>query len=327
MKVNSFRFSLLVFSVDPQSPEQNAPSNPKEEVSLPSTVGVRRRHTDRRSRRRSERLQERGFISELDSVGGLGAVPASPVSGDSREPIEPVQGADAEFADNIDTEEFQHSAPEPTPPKRANQQRPGKKQTQQQPRNKPEPPARKQERGRRPERGPLKKPWENPKPRARSKSRDRSATRAKTAPATPGNKLDTSLGFDIFDFDCEEAAHISLFKAKAEDDPPATPVSEEAPQKGQAQTETAVSKRKESISSSPSSESEDSLYVPQKTRRRQSSPDKTKSIARHRGRRSRVARGKENSPPKQEISSKLFDSSLSLICGKDVILLKTFLFF
>lgn len=242
-------------------------------------------------------MQERGLISELDSVGGLGVIPAS----------QPVQGVEPEFADNIDTEEFQHSTPEPTPPKRANQQRPGRKQTQQQPRNKPEPPARKQERGRRPERGPLKKPWENPKPRARSKSRDRSATRAKIAPATRGNKMNTSLGFnDTFDFDCEETVHNTPFKAKAEDNPPATPISEEAPQNGRAQTETVVSKRKESTSSSPSSESEDSLYVPQKTRRRQSSPDKAKVITRHRGRPSRVARGKENSPPKQEISSKLF---------------------
>lgn len=273
-------------------------------------------------------MQERGLISELDSIGGLGAIPASPVSSDRRDPSQPVQGAEPEFADNMDTEEFQHSTPEPTPPKRANQQRPGRKQTQQQPRNKPEPPVRKQERGRRPERGPLKKPWENPKPRARSKSRDRSATRAKTAPPTRGNKLNTSLGFnDTFDFDCEETVHNTPFKAKAEGNPPATPISEEAPQKGQAQTETVVSKRKESISSSPSSESEDSLYVPQKTRRRQSSPDKTKVITRHRGRPSRVARGKENSPPKQETSSKLFVSTSPLICGKDVISLKTFLFF
>lgn len=270
---------------------------------MPSTVGVRRRHADRRSRKRSGRVREKRSLSE-----GLGAFIASPISSDDRNPNQPQQAEGPDFADNLDTEEFQHSSPEPVPPKKTNQQRPSRKQTQQQPRNKPEPAGRKQERGRKPERVPLKKPWENPKPRARSKSRDRSATRAKAAPTSQGNKLNTSLGFnDTFDFDCEETVHVTPFRAKAEDNQPATPISEDPPQKGQVST--VLSKQNESISSSSSSsESEDSLYVPQKTRRRQTSPDKTKVITTRRGRSSRVVRLKENIPPKPEVSGEILGS-------------------
>ncbi|XP_049890340.1 shugoshin 1 [Epinephelus moara] len=283
---------------DPQPSEKTAPSD--KQVALPSTVGVRRRHADRRSRRRSERLQENWALSEGNPTTCLGPLMASPIHSDSVITNQPQQGAEPDLVDTADTEEIQHSTPEPAPSKNSNsnQQKPSRKKAQQQPRTKPEPAARKAERGRKPERAPLKKPWENPKPRARSKSRDRSATRAKTAPSSQGNKLNTSLGFnDTFDFDCEETVHVTPFKAKAEDNQPSTPISEETPQ-----TEAVVSKKTDSSSLSSSSESEDSLYVPQKSRRRQASPDKTKVITTRRGRPSKVVRQKENIPPKQEIS-------------------------
>ncbi len=260
-------------------------------------------------------MQEKRRLSEGDPIVDLGVLTASPISSDDRNPNQLQQEADLDFADPVDTEEFQHSTPEPVPPKKSNQQRPSRKQAQQQPRTKTEPPARKAERGRKAERAPLKKPWENPKPRARSKSRDRSATRAKTAPPSQGNKLNTSLGFnDTFDFDCEETVHVTPFRAKAEDNPPATPISEESSQKELTQNEAspAVSKQNESSSSSPSSESEDSLYVPQKTKRRQSSPDRTKVITTRRGRPSKVVTRKENIPPKQEISGEFSGSSIQL---------------
>ncbi|XP_029299779.1 shugoshin 1 isoform X2 [Cottoperca gobio] len=275
---------------DPQPSEKNA----EKQVDLPSTVGVRRRHADRKSRRRSERVQEKCLLSQGDHVAGLGTI-----CSDVETPNQPQQGAEPDIADPVDNEEFQHSTPEPVPPKN-NHQRAGRKRAQQQPRTKPEPAAQKPERGRKPDRAPLKKPWENPKRRTRSKSRDRSATRAKTAPPSQGNKLNTSLGFnDTFDFDCEGTVHVTPFKAKAEDNQPSTVVSEET---RQTEASPAVSKQNESSESSPSSESEDSLYVPQKSRCRQSSPDKTKGITTRRGRASKVARQKENIPPKQEIS-------------------------
>lgn len=284
---------IVLFLTDPQPSAKKAQSECDKQVSLPSTVGVRRRHADRKSRRMSERVQEKRLLSEGDPIAGLGALTASPILSDDRNPNPPQQGAEPDFADPVDTEELKHSTPESVPPKKNNQQRPKRKQAQQQPRAKPEPAARKPERGRKPERASLKKPWENPKPRARSKSRDRSATRAQKAPPSQGNKLNTSLGFnDTFDFDCEEAVHITPFKAKAEDSQPATPVRSRIEQN-------------ESSSSSPSSESEDSLYVPQKTRRRQTSPDKTKAVTTRRGRPSKVVRCIENIPPKQEISGEL----------------------
>ncbi|KAE8282036.1 Shugoshin 1 [Larimichthys crocea] len=259
---------------DPQPSEKNA--QPDCCKHLPSTVGVRRRHADRRSRRRSERVQEKRTLNEADPVTCMDALTASPICSDDRnQPQQEAEPdlAEPDLADPVDTEEFQHSTPEPVPPKKNNQQRPSRKQAQpRQPPTKPEPAARKPERGRKPERAALKKPWENPKPRARSKSRDRSATRAKTAPPSQGNKLNTSLGFnDTFDFDCEEALVIA------------------------------------------SSESEDSLYVPKKSKRRQTSPEKTKVITTRRGRPSKVVKQKENLPPKKEISVFTEES-----CPKDV---------
>ncbi|XP_019946363.2 shugoshin 1 isoform X1 [Paralichthys olivaceus] len=285
-------------SAEPQTSGQRGCDK---QATLPSSVGVRRRHTDRRNNRRSERVQEQRLLSGGDAAACLETLIASPIQGDEKNPNQPQLGPESELADLIDNEEFQHSTPEQVPPKKINHQQPNRKQAQREPRTKPEAPARKAERGRRPERAQLKKPWENPKPRTRSKSRDRSATRSRAAPPSQGNKLNTSLGFnDTFDFDCEETVHVTPFKAKAEDSQPATPISEEAPQREQAQTDAphVTSRLNESSSSSPSSESEDSLYVPQKTRGRQTSLGKTKGITTRRGR----PRQKENIPPKKEIS-------------------------
>ncbi|KAM7384230.1 hypothetical protein PAMA_011528 [Pampus argenteus] len=287
---------------DPKPSKMNGERECNKQVTLPATVGVRRRHADRRSTRRSERVQDQRSLTEGDPIAGLGALIEGRIQSDSRKNQEDQtqQGAEPESVDPIDNEEFCHSTPEPVPPKKTNKQQPSRKKAHQQLRTKPEPVARKPERGRKPERAPLKKPWENPKPRARSKSRDRSATRAKTARPTQGNKLNTSVGFnDTFDFDCEETVHITPFRAKAEDNQPAMPISKE-PQQQEASP--VVSKNNEFSSSSPSSESEDSLYVPQKTRKRQTSPEKTKMITTRRGRPSKIVRQKESITSKQEIS-------------------------
>lgn len=254
-------------------------------------------------------MQEKRMLSEGDPIGGFGALESDPVSSEIRN--QPPQGAEPDFADHIDTKDFQHSTPEPVPAKKNNQQRPSRKKTQQQhPCNKPEQAGQKPERGRKPERVPLKKPWENPKPRARSKSRDRSATRSKAAPPSQGNKLNTSLGFnDTFDFDCEGTVHVTPFRTKTEDSQPATPISGETPQKGGGQTKVSPVVSDKSISSSsPSSESEDSLYVPQKARRRQTSLVESNMITTRRGQPSKVTRQKENVPLKQENTGEVLGS-------------------
>ncbi|KAM8841438.1 shugoshin 1 isoform 2-T2 [Spinachia spinachia] len=261
---------------------------------LPSTVGVRRRHADRSSRsRRSERVRENKSSTE----GGFGALIASPVRCDQENTNPPRHQNHLE--DPVGDSGFQHSTPEPVPPKnRVNHQRPSRKKSQQPPRTKPVPPPQKAERGRKADRAPMKKPWDNPKPRARSKSRDRSATRAQTSIPSQGNKLNSSLGFnDTFDFDCEEAVHLTPFRAKAEGSQPATANGEEAPP---AKATPGLSTRTESSSSSAASESEDSLYIPQKSRGAPKPPDETNVITTRGGRRSKVVPQKEIIPPKQK---------------------------
>ncbi|XP_033831665.1 shugoshin 1 isoform X1 [Periophthalmus magnuspinnatus] len=251
---------------------------------LPSTVGVRRRQTDR-SRRRSDRVQEHKMMRQ-DSGACLETLTASPICNDDANQKHTHQSEEPVMEEPH--EDFQHSTPEPAPAKNAKQPQPARKM---QTRTKAEVIQKKPDQGRKVDRGPLKKPWENPKQRARSKSRDRSATRSKTAPA-PQNKLNTSLGFnDTFDFDCEEAVHVTPFKAKAEDEEPETAVCKEP-----AKESPVGSRGKDSLS--PSSESEDSLYVPQKKRKKQASPEYTKAMNTRRGRRSkRVSIKNENIPP------------------------------
>lgn len=285
-----------------QSNLNKLPSECKEEVTLPSTVGVRRRHAEKKGQRSSERAKK--LLCQSPDSGPL---VASPITSDDRTSTQPEQGAEPDYADCADAGEFQHSTPEHVAPRKPNQQRPSRRQTKQQVRSKPEPAGRKPERRRKPERAPLKKPWENPKPRARSKSRDHSASRAKGAAPSQGNKLNTSQGFnDTFDFDCEETVHITPFKAKAENGQTATPVSEEAPRNDKAPDgmSPAPPQLAETISSSsPSSESDDSLYVPQKSRQARASPSKSGAITTRRGRISKVDRQKENAARRSKVSS------------------------
>ncbi|XP_054619468.1 shugoshin 1 [Dunckerocampus dactyliophorus] len=218
---------------------------------LPPTVAVRQRRAGGKSGRRSERVREWQPVCELDSA-------AAPPSGE-----DPKQ--------DVNTQDSHPDVPETVQPMRKTQQ-PGRKRGRQQPRPKPEPSTVKP-----PERGrpPLKKPWDNPKPRTRSKSRDRSATRSKVPP--PANNPNTSLGFsDTFDFDCEEAVHVTPFKPKPDD-------ARQAPPQTEAETHTPSTAGSDS-SSSPSSESEDSLYVPKTTRRGRRSSQTTKTIATRSGR-------------------------------------------
>ncbi|XP_068603534.1 shugoshin 1 [Brachionichthys hirsutus] len=274
----------------------NAQSECDRQRTLPSTVGVRRRRADR-GRRRSERVAEKRSLSQKDPNVGLSPLISRPVSGGDGDPNQPRRAAEPNCESHIETEAFQRSAPEPVVPNRANQQPASRKQAQQQTRFKSEPAARKPERGGKQERVPLKKPWESSKPRTRSKSRDRSNARVKSAPPSQGSKLNTSLGCnDTFDFDCVETVHVTPFRAKAEGEPLAPPTSEEG---GQSPNE--ASNQNGSGSSSPSSESEDSLYVP-KTRWRRTSPDMTKAVTTRRGRPSKAARETASVPPKQEVS-------------------------
>ncbi|XP_029369260.1 shugoshin 1 [Echeneis naucrates] len=290
-------------SEEPDPSEKRSQHECGKHVTLPSTVSVRRCHADKSSRRRSECIQDQRALSEGNHVAGFEAPMASPICNDDVNQKQTKQGKEPKIPEPIDTEEFQHSTPEPVQPKKNKQRHPKKKQTQQQPCTKPEPAARKPERGRRRECTQLKKPWENPKPRARSKSRDRSATRSKTAPPMQGNKLNISLGFnDTFDFDCEEKVHVTPFKAKAEGTHQATASTEEAPEKAQAEASPVTSKQDKSSSSSPSSDSDDSIYVPQRTGKKQTLPDRTKVITTRRGRPSDIVRQRENIPQKHEIS-------------------------
>ncbi|XP_028316819.1 shugoshin 1 isoform X2 [Gouania willdenowi] len=264
------------------------------QVPLPSTVGVRHRRAEAKSRRRSERVRE----SIQQSHVGFVALTSSPIFTDPESLAPASQQAEPEMAAPCDTVEPQHSTPEPAPPQKTQ----SRKQNQHHTRPKPEPAAKKPERGRKPERGPLKKPWENPKPRTRSKSRDRSATRAKAAPASQGNKLNTSLGFnDTFNFDCEETVHVTPFRAKVDDGQSSTPTREELSQEEHEQAEAAPAALKvsETGTTSPSSESEDSLYVPQRTKHRRSSPDRMKRVITRRRRDSREIQPTQSNAPKQ----------------------------
>lgn len=247
------------------------------------------------------------LLLEGQASAVIGPSMASPVAGDDGTSNQPERGKEPDYADHVDTMEFQHSTPEQVPSRKNIQQRPSKKENQQQQqqlRSRPERTGRNPERGCKPERSCLKKPWENPKPRTRSKSRDRSAARTKSAAQSQGNKLNTSQGFnDTFDFDCEEAVHITPFKAKVGDSPSAAAVGEEAPLKDAALDDTSPQflPHGETVSSSsPLSESDDSLYVPQRSRQTLASPSRSRGITTRRGRTSKVNAQKENILPQPE---------------------------
>uniref|UniRef100_H3CUX4 Shugoshin C-terminal domain-containing protein n=1 Tax=Tetraodon nigroviridis TaxID=99883 RepID=H3CUX4_TETNG len=263
-----------------QSPRWNLDSKMTEEITLPSTVTVRRRRAERTAQRRSERVKE--LLIEGQAGAVVGPPAAGPTTSDDRTSNQPEPGD----ADRADTEDFQPPTPEHVPARKNRQQRPARKENQQ-PRSRPERTGRNPERGCKPERASLKKPWENPKPRARSKSRDRDRvrpTRSKSAAPSQGSKANPSQAFnDTFDFDCEEAVHITPFKAKAEDSP-----SEMEPPDDASPT------RRGCSPSSPSSESDDSLYVPQKSSRTQG---KSSAVTTRRGRASKAITPEEDVLP------------------------------
>ena len=288
------------------------PGPPGPVFTLPSTVGVRRRRAVSCTRRRSQRTQQRRSLSDAGGsvdtvvggsvdtvvggsvdtvVGGWATVSPTHSGSSAQNPGASRPGAATSGPPRSD--QVQHSTPEPAPAKPTHQAQPRKRhaqqQQQQQQRVKPEPAARKPERGRKGERGPLKKPWENPRPsRTRSKSRDRTA-RPPSTQGPPADALNASLGFnDTFDFDCEEAVHLTPFKAKAEAavhreggaEEPLTAV-ESPPVESPLMESPPVE--------SPLSESEGELYVPRRGRSKRSSPETSRVLPGRRERRGRAA--------------------------------------
>ncbi|XP_056335545.1 shugoshin 1 isoform X2 [Danio aesculapii] len=151
-------------------------------VSLPPTVGMRRKRCSGMKRRRSSR-----FYSNPEQTEERGAQP-------SVEDLHQHQQAEEARVQPVELD-VQLCTPEA----------PARKKRSAQP---------KAERGRKADRAPLKKPWENHRPRARSKSRERPQSRA-GATLTPADRLNSSLGGnDTFDFDCEEAVHLTPFRDK-----------------------------------------------------------------------------------------------------------------
>ncbi|XP_017540883.1 shugoshin 1 isoform X1 [Pygocentrus nattereri] len=274
------------------------------QVSLPVTIGTRRR---RDGRKRSERLRRRSSLFDPASMGVIVAEEVEPPPSDMTGGLcdqDPELNLEANAFERGLTDEnastaeqkslpanmtdgsqagldsVQHSTPEPL--QRSVSRQTKKKPAQAVARSKPE-------RGRRPDRIPLKKPWENSKPRARSKSRDRSHNRGQTAPP-PCDRLNSSLGGnDTFDFDCKEAIHITPFRAGSKTSENQT--EEALPSPVAPPSPVAV----ETESSPSEEEADDSLYVPDKKFRRARSPPPRRARSK---RRSAQRRGTENAPLK-----------------------------
>ncbi|XP_052440124.1 shugoshin 1 isoform X3 [Carassius gibelio] len=267
------------------------------QVSLPPTVGTRRKRRSEVVRRRSSRFDS-GRVEKFDTVDvkredtidnrqemGLNT-PLEEVCHEQEELNEEQAGQktgpNCEFDLEIsEVPSIQHSTPEP--PQRPTRQ-PKKKPTQAAPRPKPE-------RGRKPDRAPLKKPWENPKPRARSKSRDRSQSRVK-GPLLPADRLNSSLGGnDTFDFDCEEAIHLTPFKAgtKAVEKP-----SPDAPDKEDEVLPSPVAMETNNSLSEDEQDEDDSPYIPKRRSRRARSPPPRRARSKRRSaQEARANQGKE----------------------------------
>lgn len=243
------------------------------QVSLPPTVGTRRKRRSETARRRSSRFDSASFGKgnildgkREETVDAKQEVALNtPLEEVRKEEEEQKAGPNCEFELEIsELPAVRHSTPEP-PQRPARQNK--KKPTQ-------------AARGRRPERAPLKKPWENSKPRARSKSRDRSQSRAR---APPADRLNSSLGGnDTFDFDCEEAVHLTPFRAgnKAAEKP--------SPDAAAGKEDEAMETDR-SASEDGQDEDDDSPYVPKRKSRRARSPPARR--ARSKRRSAREARG------------------------------------
>ncbi|XP_058609753.1 shugoshin 1 isoform X2 [Onychostoma macrolepis] len=273
------------------------------QVSLPPTVGTRRK-------RRSEVVRRRSSCFDSGTVEKCGTLDVKREETiDNRQevgtntPLEEVCHEPEEFNEeqagqktglncefNLEISELpavQHSTPEP--PKRPTRQ-PKKKPTQAASRPKPE-------RGRKPDRAPLKKPWENPKPRARSKSRDRSQSRARAA-LPPADRLNSSLGGnDTFDFDCEEAIHLTPFRAGTKGVEKPSP---DAPDKEDEVLPSPVAMETNNSLSEDEQDANDSPYVPKRRSRRARSPLPRRARSKRRSaQEARQNRGTENTSQKQ----------------------------
>ncbi|XP_051992046.1 shugoshin 1-like isoform X1 [Xyrauchen texanus] len=279
------------------------------QVSLPPTVGTRRKRRSEKVRRQSSCFESVGkcvtdvmepsFPEEKreETVNNRQRVVLSTELEDICNKVD-VAGQKTRpnlnmcVPDSLNTEleiselsAIQHSTPEP--PKRTTRQ-PKKKTTQAAPRPKPD-------RGCKPDRAPMKKPWENPKPRARSKSRDRSQSQDRVA-ELPADRLNSSLGGnDTFDFDCEEAVHLTPFKAgnKAVEKPSHdAPIKEVTPNPGAVETNNS--------SSEDELDADDSPYVPKrKSRRACNLPPRRARSKRRSNQEARKNRVRENTALKQ----------------------------
>ncbi|XP_026870225.2 shugoshin 1 isoform X1 [Electrophorus electricus] len=291
-------------------------------ASLPSSVVMRRRQD---GRRRSERMRRRSSLFEPASVRVSVTEEAEPPTSDlterfwdpaaelcrqtgTAEPELTVENTLVVGHESVQTDLVQPCSRvglDPGPPELAASQHSTpeapKRDASRQAKRKPCQPATrpKPERGRKPDRAPLRKPWESSKQRARSKSRENSRSRARGQPPPPGDRLTSSLGSsDMFDFDCEEAVHVTPFRAGSK-------VSESQPEEalscpvvppsfGSSPCPTA---QVESSSSEAEEEADGSLYVPDdKKLRRTRSPPLRRARSK---RRSVQKRAKENAPVKQ----------------------------